>query len=127
MSLKMSQIYRFLTCICLNYLTINQILKIQSFGYGLFFPGNWLLLKQEVYDFHPNLCLHDNVSIDAKYFSIRLLHVAKNLSDLLANYQKVQVGKDQEMAQSAKDSHSKNPRLEKTKLTIRYLYHENIS
>ena len=41
--------------------------------------------------------------------------------------EKVQVGKDQEKAQSAKDSHSKNPRSEKTKLTIRYLYHENIS
>ena len=41
--------------------------------------------------------------------------------------QKVQIGKDQEKAQSAKDSHSKNPRWEKTKLTIRYLYHENIS
>ena len=34
---------------------------------------------------------------------------------------KVQVGKDQEKTQSAKDSHSKNPRWEKTKLTIRYL------
>ena len=32
---------------------------------------------------------------------------------------KVQVGKDQEKAQSEKD-----PRWEKTKLTIRYLYHE---
>ena len=40
---------------------------------------------------------------------------------------KVQVGKDQEKAQSEKDSHSKKPRWEKTKLTIRYLYHENIS
>ena len=37
---------------------------------------------------------------------------------------KVQVGKDQEKAQSEKDSHSKKPRWEKTKLTIRYLYHE---
>ena len=41
--------------------------------------------------------------------------------------EKVQVGKDQEKAQSAKDSHSKSPRWEKTKQTIRYLYHENIS
>ena len=41
--------------------------------------------------------------------------------------EEVQIGKDQEKAQSAKDSHSKNPRWEKTKLTIRYLYHENIS
>ena len=36
---------------------------------------------------------------------------------------KVQVGKDQEKAQSEKDSHSKNRGGEK-KLTIRYLYHE---
>ena len=40
---------------------------------------------------------------------------------------KVQVGKDQEKAQSEKDSHSKNRGGEKAKLTIRYLYHENIS
>ena len=37
---------------------------------------------------------------------------------------KVQVGKDQEKAQSERDSHSKKPRWEKTKLTIRHLYHE---
>ena len=37
---------------------------------------------------------------------------------------KVQVGKDQEKAQSKKDSHSKNRGGKKTKLTIRYLYHE---
>ena len=42
-------------------------------------------------------------------------------------YKKVQVGKDQEKAQSEKDSHSKNRGGNKTKLTIRYLYHENIS
>ena len=39
---------------------------------------------------------------------------------------KVQVGKDQEKAHSEKDSHSKNRCGKKTKLTIRYLYHENI-
>ena len=33
-------------------------------------------------------------------------------------YEKVQVGKDQEKAQSERDSHSK------TELTIRHLYHE---
>ena len=38
---------------------------------------------------------------------------------------KVQVGKDQENAQSEKDSHSKNQGGKKP--TIRYLYHENIS
>ena len=36
----------------------------------------------------------------------------------------VQVGKDQEKAQSEKDSHSKNRGGKKTKLTVRYLYHE---
>ena len=40
---------------------------------------------------------------------------------------KVQVGKDQEKAQTEKDSHSKNRGGKKTKLTIRYLYHENVS
>ena len=44
-----------------------------------------------------------------------------------AKPKKVQVGKDQEKAQSEKDSHSQKPRWEKNKLTIRYLYHENIS
>ena len=46
---------------------------------------------------------------------------------LLDFSKKVQVGKDQEKAQSEKDSHSKNRGGKKTKLTIRYLYHENIS
>ena len=41
-------------------------------------------------------------------------------------YDRVQEGKDQKKAQSEKDSHSKNPRWEKTKLIIRYLYDENI-
>ena len=40
---------------------------------------------------------------------------------------KVKVGKDQEKAQSEKDAHSKNRGGEKNKLTIRYLYHKNIS
>ena len=40
------------------------------------------------------------------------------------HWKKVQVGKDQEKAQSEKDSHSKNRGGKKTKLTIRYLYHE---
>ena len=45
----------------------------------------------------------------------------------LLSYKKVQVGKDQEQVQSEKDSHSKNRDGKKTKLTIKYLYHENIS
>ena len=40
---------------------------------------------------------------------------------------KVQVGKDQEKTQSEKDSYSKNRDGKKTKLTIKYSYHENIS
>ena len=39
-------------------------------------------------------------------------------------FKKVQVGKDQEKAQSERDSHSKNRGGEKTKLTIKHLYHE---
>ena len=39
-------------------------------------------------------------------------------------YKKVQVGKDQEKAQSEKRFPLQKPRWEKTKLTIRYLYHE---
>ena len=38
--------------------------------------------------------------------------------------EKVQVGKDQEKAQSEKDSHSKNRGGKKNKVTIKYLYHE---
>ena len=40
---------------------------------------------------------------------------------------KVQVGNDQEKAQSEKRFPLQKPRRDKTKLTIRYLYHENIS
>ena len=43
--------------------------------------------------------------------------------------EKVQVGKDQEKAQSEKDSHNKNRdgKKQTNKLTVRYFYHENIS
>ena len=40
---------------------------------------------------------------------------------------KVQVGKDQEKAQSEKRLPLQKPRWEKTKLTIMYSYHENTS
>ena len=39
-------------------------------------------------------------------------------------FRKVQAGKDQEKAQSEKRFPLQKPRFEKTKLTIRYLYHE---
>ena len=42
-------------------------------------------------------------------------------------YRKVQVGKDQEKTQSEKRFPLQKPKWEKTKLKIRYLYHENIS
>ena len=44
----------------------------------------------------------------------------------ITKHKKVQVGKDQENVQPEKDSHSKNRDGKKTKLTIRYLYHENV-
>ena len=42
-------------------------------------------------------------------------------------YEKVQASSDQEKAQSERNSHSRKTEWEKTKLTIRYLYLENIS
>ena len=46
-------------------------------------------------------------------------------NDVIAYFIKmVLVGKDQEKAQSERDSHSKNRGGKKTKLTIRHLYHE---
>ena len=39
---------------------------------------------------------------------------------------KVQVGNDQEMAQSERNSHSINRGVGKTKMTLGYLYQENI-
>ena len=45
-----------------------------------------------------------------------------NSSNILGK--KVQVGKDQEKAQSEKTFPLQKPRWEKTKPTIRYLYHE---
>ena len=50
--------------------------------------------------------------------SFYMLHSGRSIG-------KVQVGKDQEKAQSEKDPHSKNRGGEKNNnLTIRYLYHE---
>ena len=47
-----------------------------------------------------------------------------NQSQIL--HEKVQVGNDQEMAQSERNSHSTNRRMGKTKIALRYLYQENI-
>ena len=51
-----------------------------------------------------------------------LISVTTKTSNFCAR--KVQVGKDQEKAQSEKDSHSKNRGGKKNKLKIRHLYHE---
>ena len=42
------------------------------------------------------------------------------------NDKKIQAGNDQEMAQSERNSHSINREVGKTKMTLRYLYQENI-
>ena len=39
---------------------------------------------------------------------------------------KIQIGNNQEMAQSERNSHSINRGVGKTKMTLRYLYHENM-
>ena len=51
-------------------------------------------------------------------------HPLRTSAQLRQTNKKVQVGKDQEKAQSEKDSHSKNRGGNKNKLKIRYLYHE---
>ena len=40
--------------------------------------------------------------------------------------EKVRIGNNQEMAQSERNSHSINRGVGKTKMTLRYLYHENM-
>ena len=53
-----------------------------------------------------------------------LIHVPVENSLSVIDSKKVQVGKDQEKAQSEKRLPLQKPRWEKTKPTIRYLYHE---
>ena len=55
---------------------------------------------------------------------IRVVNLQKVIEVPRIRIKKEQVGKDHEKAQSEKDSHSKNRGGKKTKLTIRYLYHE---
>ena len=56
------------------------------------------------------------------------IHVYYNNIQISSSLKKVQVAKDQENAQSEKKRLPlPKQRWEKTKLTIRYLYHENIS
>ena len=61
-----------------------------------------------------------------KFFSyyMGLRNSPTTIQTIVMFVEKVQVGKDQEKAQSEKDSHSNNRGGKKTKLTIRYLYHE---
>ena len=43
------------------------------------------------------------------------------------SFKKVQIGNDQEMVQSERNSHSSNRGIGKNKLTLKYLFHENMS
>ena len=61
------------------------------------------------------------------FFANRSSSKSLNWITALHQFEKVQVGKDQEKAQSEKDSHSKKQGGKKNILTIRYIYHENIS
>ena len=61
-------------------------------------------------------------------------HLEKNhtsSSQTLYSYRqkqkKIRKGNDQEMGQSERNSHSINRGVGKTKMTLRYLYHENMS
>ena len=81
----------------------------------------WLKTQEE-----PDQGIVFLASPEAKYYWLNK-EMFTLIDSVLFRQKKVQVGKDQEKAQSEKDSHSKKPRWEKTKLTIRHLYHENIS
>ena len=63
-------------------------------------------------------------SINSRSKRITLNEIYNQGYSPLITSKKVQVGKDQEKAQSERDSHSKNRGGKKTKLTIRHLYHE---
>ena len=70
----------------------------------------------------------------AIYVYIELMHFVNLIRIFIMSatlttytYREVHVGNDQEKAQSEKDSHFKNRGGKKTKSTIRYLHHENIS
>ena len=71
--------------------------------------------------------LFDDKQYMATGFTLHWENVQTNRYPFSSVYKKVQVGKDQEKAQSEKRFPLQKPRLEKTKLTVRYLYHENIS
>ena len=63
-----------------------------------------------------------------KKHAVVFVHISQNGRGVFLKMccKKVQVGKDQEKAQSEKDPHSKNRGGKKTKLRIRYLYHKHI-
>ena len=64
------------------------------------------------------------VSLLSNFGKIQERIVFKHIYNHLFSNKKVQVGKDQEKAQSEKRFPLQKPRWEKNKLTIRYLYHE---
>ena len=55
------------------------------------------------------------------------LHNGTRAIEKKNDFKKVQVGTDQEMALSERNSHFINRGVEETKMTLRYLYQENIS
>ena len=65
---------------------------------------------------------------------VNITHLKKNhtsFSQTLYKFvpsetEKVQIGNNQEMAHSERNSHSINRGVGKTKMTLRYLYHENM-
>ena len=116
-------------CDALSYLIDNIYIRFGTKLYrqivGIPMGTNCASLVADVFlycyerDFMDSLN-HDNQADVIEAFN----STSRYVDDLLNIDKKVQVGKDQENAQSEKDSHSKNRGGEKTKLTIRYLYHE---
>ena len=57
---------------------------------------------------------------------ILVLHI-RYINSYRQKQKKIRKGNDQEMGQSERNSHSINRGVGKTKMTLRYLYHENMS
>ena len=83
-------------------------------------------LKTFYMKFHTFHFLNENICTASVMIKCWMEDFVRNFTQFQISHKGTR-GKDQEKAQSAKDSRSKNPRWEKSKLTIRHPHHENIS
>ena len=117
---------------CSLTLALPTLNKRQGFfacsGWGAGCSSSWYVprrahnMPQPRIPSQPSLAARQFWLTSGMYFILCLF-----VSVLNNRYQEVQVGNDPEKAQSEKRFPLQKPRREKTKLPIRYLYHENIS